>query len=117
MNIVAWTGKAVPDNRRLIVGHGRFVANKAYQDFKEGLAWEVKAQCKTKFRRVNLMISVELANKRIDKQNLLKPICDAVELSGIIKNDREIDTIMLMPIVHARDKQDHIYLFINGEER
>ena len=64
------------------------------------------------------MISVELANKQMDKQNLLKPICDAVELAGIIKNDRDIDVLMLMPAVHTRgDKQDHIYIWINGEER
>ena len=118
MEIVSWTGKAVPDNRRLIVGHGRLVPNKAYQEFKTGLAWEIKAGCKKKFKRVNLMISVELANKQMDKQNLLKPICDAVEFAGIIKNDRDIEVLMIMPAVLSKDdKQDHIYMWINGVER
>jgi len=137
MLIIGWKGTAIPDNRRLIPQRGanariiagkllktkkrRLTANPEYKAFKEGLAWEIRAQTREKYRTINLMISFELAtrpkNQEIDKQNLLKPICDAVELSGLIKDDKQIGVIMLMPVVESKDRADHLYLFINGEKR
>ena len=116
MEAVWWRGKVVPDNRRLILGkQGRFVANPKYKAFKEALAWEIKATCKKKYKQISLCISFALKS-RVDKQNLLKPICDAIELSGIIKNDRQIGHISLLPAIR-REKEDEIFIAIRGEEQ
>ncbi len=116
MEVVWWRGKVVPDNRRLIWGkQKRMVANPKYKAFKEALAWEIKAACKKKYEQISLYVSFALKS-RVDKQNLLKPICDAIELSGIIKNDRQIGKITLMPAI-SREKDDEIFIAIRGEER
>lgn len=115
MIIVGWQGKVVTDNKRLIKGkQGRLVPNSKYIAFKEGLAWEIKAQTKhQRYKAIDLLIYFELHSK-VDKQNLLKPICDAIELAGVVVNDKCIGAIRLMPTDASEDKMDHIMLFITG---
>ena len=115
MIVVKWTGKAVSENRRLVPGKTRLQATQQYEGFINSLGWQIRADSPwiAGIKKINLLIHVTIWKMR-DKQNLLKPICDAVQRSGLIENDRDIETIHIMPAeYHKRDELDHIWLFIS----
>jgi Holliday junction resolvase RusA-like endonuclease len=87
--IAFWSGHAVSENRRLSKGRGRWVPNKDYQAFKESIAWVCKAHGEFFDCPVSVRLHLVL-NPRIDAQNVVKPVLDALEIAGIIKNDRQV---------------------------
>lgn len=101
------------ENRRLRPGAGRLRAQREYEAFIDGLAWQIRADAGAqRLSAIDLLIQVRIWKMR-DKQNLLKPVCDALERSGLIKNDRDIRGIEMLPAEqHARGELDEIQLFI-----
>jgi len=90
--IASWTGKAVSENDRLLPGRGRWRANPAYKAFKESVAWVLRIE-QEDMPSIEEPVSVRLfleLNPKIDAQNVLKPVFDALQLAGVIKNDRQI---------------------------
>jgi Holliday junction resolvase RusA-like endonuclease len=79
------------------------------------MAWAFKPQCKEKYIRMGLKIDFNVG-ANMDHHNLLKPICDAIELAGIIDNDKHIDDkiIMMPPTRHKRGQPDQITVEIIG---
>jgi Holliday junction resolvase RusA-like endonuclease len=89
--IAFWSGRAISENQRLAPGRDRFTVNQEYQAFKESIAWV----CKAHMERFDGPVAVRLflvLNPRMDAQNVVKPVLDALELAGVIRNDRQVRT-------------------------
>ena len=114
---ILWQGKVVTENRWHVVRNGRIAASREYEKFIDGLAWTIKAECRdTKLERIDhLWLDFQIGAK-IDKQNLLKPICDALKRSGLIEDDNhQIGYITLLPAApRQKTDQDMIWLFVKG---
>lgn len=97
-----WTGTAVSDNDRLAHGKkGRMFANKEYTAFKEGMAAAIERDdpCegdpnRHSNGRISVMLRVDLP-PRMDTSAIIKAACDAVQLSGAISNDNQIDRLIV----------------------
>ena len=96
-----WPGTAVSDNDRLAHGkQGRMFANKEYTAFKEGMADRINDAIQgvaamgclwdTAEGRKAVTLRVDLP-PRMDTSAIIKAAGDAVQLSGAIKNDNQID--------------------------
>jgi len=91
-----WIGLAVSDNRRLIPGKGRLVANRAYKKFKEGMAWELTIfETYGREERVSVILRVKLP-AHMDVSAIIKAALDAIQLSGVIKDDNQIDRLEVL---------------------
>lgn len=112
--ILTWTGKAVNVNKWHVVRKGRIYPSREYEEFIDSLSWTFKAGCQEKFSKMGIKIKSKIG-KTADHQNLLKPICDALERAGIIDNDRSIGKILLLePTRHKRGQPDEITVEIIG---
>lgn len=114
MITIRWQGKAVSVNRWHVIRGKRIYASKEYEGFINGLSMQIRAEGGTRqLRGISSLLICACLWKMRDKQNLLKPICDALERSGLIKNDRDIEHIHMLPAEeHKRDELDEIHLFI-----
>ena len=107
---VTWTGKAVSVNRWHVVRRGRIAASREYETFIDSLAWAIKAETSVKWAALNLTMQCDVG-PLMDDHNLLKPVCDAIERSGLLANDREIRHRILLPATrHKRGRMDTIRL-------
>jgi len=114
MVAVKWTGRTVSVNKCHEVRAGMIYASIAYKDFINSIAWAIKiaSGCKI-FKKVSLRIHVKLSNRK-DHHNIIKPICDAIERSGLINNDKNIKYIKLMPAErHNGNESYEIFLMIS----
>jgi Holliday junction resolvase RusA-like endonuclease len=97
MITATWRGNAVSDNRRLIQRGGRWIANPAYKAFKEEMAWGLKGASYSWHKdssvvRVSVILRVFLP-PRMDVSAIVKAALDAVQLSGIVKDDNQVDRL------------------------
>ncbi len=107
---VTWTGKAVSVNKWHVVRRGRIAASREYETFITSLAWAIKAAIPEQWAALDLTMQCDVG-PLMDDHNLLKPVCDAVERSGLLANDREIKHRHLMPATrHKRGQPDTIRL-------
>ena len=112
--IASWRGKAVSENDRLLPGHGRFRANPAYKAFKESVAWVCRIEQRggpPSEDPVSVRLFLEL-NPKMDAQNVLKPVFDALELAGVIKNDRQIRAFSCYREDRAAGEDDRIGIIV-----
>jgi Holliday junction resolvase RusA-like endonuclease len=136
MNMIQlyWKGIAVPDNERHTLhyrkpkgSHGAAAipvigASSVYEGFRDGMATMFRGQAhgQTYYRpNARIMISIyddpkeDKKKKSKDKANLLKAILDAIEIAGIVKNDREFNHswVTLPPITpHPKGEDDEIFV-------
>jgi len=101
--IAFWTGRAVSENARLEPGQGRFRVNADYQAFKESVAWAVRSHAETFTGPVSVHLSM-LLNARMDATNIIKPVLDALELAGVVKNDKQVRQLHVVR-ENAKSKQ------------
>lgn len=91
MNIltIEYRGKLVSDNRRIMRSrHGMVINTKQYRNFKHDLKYIIRSRMGSGFETVNEPFGVRIkvwTSK--DAQNLIKPVMDALEIAGSIKND------------------------------
>jgi len=90
-----WSGTAVSDNDRLSHGKGgRFFANKEYVYFKETMAMVITRDRELGelfgTSRVSVKLRVDLP-PRMDTSAIIKAAGDAIQLSGAINDDNQID--------------------------
>jgi len=114
MIIASWTGKAVSENDRLLPGRGRWQANPAYKAFKEGVAWMLRIEMNDMpviIGPVCVRLFLEL-NPKMDAQNVLKPVLDALQLAGVIKNDRQIRTFSFYREDRGAREEDRIGIIV-----
>ncbi len=124
-----WKGRAVSENKRHALqyrrpkgshGEARRVyigAGQEYSAFKIGMAYLFRSQAQGRMMtRPAARIQIGLARgSQIDKLNLLKAIADAIQLAGVVANDREFNYSMttIPPItVHEPDEDDTIDVFL-----
>jgi len=84
-----WTGVPCGVNRK-IVKAGQFIVNRSqYTKFKEGLAWTMR-QAKTEpLYKGDVALSL-YPHTRHDVDAFVKPALDGLQMSGVIKNDRQV---------------------------
>lgn len=87
--IAFWHGKAISENRRLVPGERRFSTSREYQAFKESVAWTVRAHAERFQKPVSVRLLMTL-NPRMDAQNIIKPVLDALQLAEVITDDRQV---------------------------
>jgi Holliday junction resolvase RusA-like endonuclease len=110
--IAFWSGKAISDNRRIIPGkQGRFVSNPAYRAFKESVAWECKAHGEYFDCPVSVRLTIAIS-PRMDAQDVIKPVLDALELAGVIRNDRQVKHFQFHREPKQRGEQDRITIYV-----
>lgn len=80
---------------------------KAYADYKEMVAWELK---KLRLGQIDGDCSIQRMtfyrekNRRADLDNLLKSIMEAFQMSGIVKNDSQVVFIKNLSVQYKSDK-------------
>ena len=114
MIIASWTGKAVSENDRLLPGRGRWRANPAYKAFKDSVAWVLRIE-QEDMPSIEEPVSVRLfleLNPKIDAQNVLKPVLDALQLAGVIKNDKQVRTFSCHCEDRAAGEEDRIGIIV-----
>ncbi len=115
MIVAMWTGVAISDNRRLMHTRGRMIPNPAYIAFKNGMALSIKAtalhdSCRypyTLHGRISLTLHAHLPS-RMDTMAIIKAACDAVQLSGAILDDNQIDCITVIRTGRVKGKMSSI---------
>jgi len=116
MIAVKWTGRVASSNKRHTKSRttGRLINTNVYRDFRDNLAWTIKAQYPAiRYEKISVIISVTVSN-RLDHHNLHKPILDAIQESGMIGNDRNIMFITWLPAErHKQGEPDEIILMIS----
>ena len=124
MQILNWQGRAVSVNNwtrtRVIKQGGMSVAmvykTTVYKKFVKSLADAmISAGIKTVPSDSYIDITIGCCMwKMRDSDSSVKPICDAIQDSGIIKNDRQIRDIIIHRHYHKRDEPDIIMVWIDG---
>lgn len=119
MIILQWTGRAVSVNKWHVVRAGRISPSREYEKFIDDLSWAFRSQCPDRFERIDIEVVLDLRSPRSDKQNYLKPICDALVRAGIVEDDNEqIGLIALVPrIPLRRPEEDSIKIYLTGYGR
>jgi Holliday junction resolvase RusA-like endonuclease len=114
-----WSGIAISDNDRHRPGRGRIVATAEYKGFRDGLATMFCFQAHGQhFHAPDVRMQVALPKgSRKDRNNLIKAVCDALEIAGIIDNDRELNRshFNMEPVQELpRGADDEITLLLSG---
>jgi Holliday junction resolvase RusA-like endonuclease len=98
--IAFWSGKAVSANRRLEPGADRWHTSDEYRAFKDSLAWTLKAHAECFSGPVSVRLFVVLI-AQMDTDAIIKPCLDALQLAGVVDNDRQVRHIC----VHREDRK------------
>ena len=124
MQILNWQGRAVSVNKwtnvRVIKQGGKHIAmvykTTVYKNFVKSLADAmVSANIKTVPADAYIDIRIHTCMwKMRDSDSSVKPICDAIEDAGIIKNDRQIKNIQICRRYHKRDEPDTVQVWVDG---
>ena len=109
--IAYWHGRAVSENKRLAPGRGRFRANPDYQAFKESIAWTVRPHAEQMRGPVSVRLLLTL-NPRMDAQNVIKPVLDALQLAGVIRDDRQVKALSFYRVNPPPKKEDSICIMV-----
>ena len=89
--IVEWRGRPVPINRKFGVCRGRMHTTREYRDFVVSMAWTIFAAWREALTG-RIRVSLELCiPERMDVDAVVKPCYDAIQLSGIVADDNQID--------------------------
>jgi len=105
--IIFWSGRAVSENRRLAKGRGRWIPNKDYQTFKESIAWTCRQWAEG--QSFNGPVSVRLLLA-------LNPRMDALQLAGVIRNDRQVRQFSFYREDRKKGEDDRIDIFVREIE-
>ncbi len=127
---VIWSGFVESENQRHAMrwitrtakDGGRVTApviapKREYQAFVQNLAAAIMAAARRQAgvrRYVSLGLLVQCTiGPQLDGQNLLKPICDAIQRSRILANDRNIGLRVMLPDErHPQGEADTIHLML-----
>jgi Holliday junction resolvase RusA-like endonuclease len=107
-----WFGKAVGVNRRYVGRQYRL--NPAYRGFKTDLAFMCLSQNMGLSRSpshsdIQLLVTLKISSNR-DADNLIKPLFDAIQASGVIKNDKQIRQYNVHTLNKKRGAPDVIHV-------
>ena len=110
-----WTGYAVSENRRLAPGRGRWHTSPEYRAFKESLVLAVMPHVEVFTGPVYVRLVLQL-RARLDMQNILKPVLDALELAGVLQNDRQVRHLVMRRETMPKGGADWIAITVLKED-
>ena len=108
-----WVTRTAKDGSRVTAPV--IAPKREYQAFVRNLATTIMAEARRqagirKYRSLSLVVQCSIG-PLLDGQNLLKPICDAVERSGVLDNDRHLGHRLMLPDErHPKGETDTILL-------
>ncbi len=127
---VIWRGRAVSENERHAVRWIRkpdvtgvtleqpaIKAKREYERFVRNLAYAIMGEARRqagikRYASLSLLVQLEIGPE-MDGQNLLKPICDAIQHSKILANDKNIGLRVMLPDErHPQGEPDTIHLML-----
>ena len=108
-----WIGKIASTNQwtaiRVIKRSNKWIPmvyeTEIYRKFKNNLAYGLKSTGVKLEGYHDLRIKVSLWKVR-DTDNCIKPVMDAMEMAGIIPNDKFIRNIVIIRAYHPKSEQD-----------
>jgi Holliday junction resolvase RusA-like endonuclease len=109
--IAFWHGRAVSENRRLAPAAGQFAGNVDYKAFKESVAWAVRPHAERFQKPVSVRLLMIL-NPRMDAQNVIKPVLDALQLAEVIADDRQVRHLSFYREDAKAKEDDSIGIFV-----
>jgi Holliday junction resolvase RusA-like endonuclease len=96
-------------NKRLIPAHGRFISNPKYTAFKKHLfAMTRNIKLKPCYR---ISIYVECF---CDIDNVIKPVLDALQMRGVIEDDKDVVMLEVDKTAIPKNKQGRIVVCGEG---
>ena len=100
MYTAKWSGKAVSANRRLAPGKGgRFYRAADYTSFLKSLAVTFQAEAsRQRWVTTKVPVAVEICAwlpAQMDGEAVQKPVLDALELAGVVVNDRQCSDVRM----------------------
>lgn len=109
-------GKTVPVNQWVAVGKGgKIYERKEYKKFKQDLAMLFRSKGNFYLTTLfNLHIYIK-AWKRRDTDGIIKPVLDALEMSGKIRSDNLVRDIYIKRDYHERGEDDVLIVEIIQE--
>jgi hypothetical protein len=113
-----WTGKAYGKNQKSGYNSktGQHFKNAYYKAFQDGMALLFRAQAKGKtFDFPDVIICADIG-PTMDHHNLIEPVMDALQMSGVIANDRNVGWVKCAPAErHPAGQDDEIIVLLLGE--
>ena len=104
---IRWTGKPVGINRKIMKVGAVVMNRKAYNEFKDSLAWlflDARGHGKKRVLAWTEAVAVVIKQHvRFDIDSLVKPILDAGEMAGVYANDRQVDLIVVHKMKARKD--------------
>lgn len=91
-----WSGKVVGINRRSMIAKNqrRIMTRPEYQQFVNSIAWRIVLQLAPDPPRLHGDVHVDYTfTSQHDCDAVEKPLLDALELSGVIENDRQVYSV------------------------
>ena len=80
------------------------VKSQVYKDWLEAHKYEVRARFKPVSEKVPVRVSLIVnVGRQRDLDNLVKPICDLLQYSGVLPDDRWVDEITMNRVDDAYD--------------
>ena len=79
------------------------IKTKAYNQWRDMVAWEIKLQRnghKTLTGPATISVTLRRPHPLTDLSNMVKPVEDAMQEAGVVKNDRQFVSIMASWAVH-----------------
>jgi Holliday junction resolvase RusA-like endonuclease len=111
--ICFWSGRAVSTNRRLEPGAGRWHASAEYRAFKESLAWALRSHAERFTGPVSVRLLAVLG-PQMDSDAIIKPALDALQLAGVLGNDRQVRQLSVYREDRAKgETEDRIGFFVS----
>lgn len=123
-HVFFFTGKTVSVNKwlagRVIKNHGKHVAilykRPEYVRFVNSLAATFSKGKSFENRKVDCVVTVYLPERQ-DSDSIIKPILDAMELGGLIKNDKNVRDIQIVRGYHAHAETDCVIVRLRKAEK
>ena len=115
--IASWRGKAVGANRRLLWSPRahRMVPNPDYKKFKKSLAGEFENHAERFDGEVYVYVRMSI-HPAMDSDAILKPLFDALEDAGILRNDNQIRDYAVNRENKKRGEPDRVIVIVEEEK-
>jgi len=111
---VIWEGKAVGVNRRLGVASGRMYKSTPYALFVNDLSWAIRAKGGGHVFESGVTVSyTQTVSPKRDVDSLCKPVLDAIQASGLIKDDLQVKQLVVETKLKPRGSPDRLDIEIS----
>ena len=116
MIAVQWEGRIGGTNARLGKARdGHMYATKPYEAFRDSLAWALTAERKGRTLTGPVAVRIEYTvDEARDLDSGIKATLDALQDSGIIADDLQVQRLEVTRLIHPRGKPDRVRLAVEA---